>query len=234
MAATRRIRSLAFVTAAPLPDRWRGDTNPLAQQVHVHVDADALLISGKAYEHQLYIVGGDLGGRDGIALIHLLRRRTQAAVLVWRGRAPCAAWLDAGADLWLPKAATEVDLEAAVRAIARRIDSAFAPQPSAPIGKAAWRLDRQRERLRAPSGTSIALSQTDVRVLACFIGTDGLTVSHETLHRQLGHQGADADNWLHATIYRLRRRIERAAEDAMPLEAEARIGYAFKAPLIEA
>ena len=43
--------------------------------------------------------------------------------------------------------------------------------------------------------------------------------------------GQEADNLLHAAIYRLRRRVERATPASVPLQSEPRVGYVFKGTL---
>jgi two-component system OmpR family response regulator len=41
----------------------------------------------------------------------------------------------------------------------------------------------------------------------------------------------EADNLLHAAIYRLRRRIERATSATVPLHSGQKVGYAFRGKL---
>jgi hypothetical protein len=55
-------------------------------------------------------------------------------------------------------------------------------------------------------------------------------VTRETLCERLGLP-PDGDN-LNATIYRLRRRIERATPAVVPLQSKSRVGYVFRAPLM--
>ena len=43
---------------------------------------------------------------------------------------------------------------------------------------------------------------------------------------------AEADNLLHAAIYRLRRRIERATRATVPLQSEPKVGYSFRGRLV--
>lgn len=43
----------------------------------------------------------------------------------------------------------------------------------------------------------------------------------------------EPDNALSATIYRLRRRIERATDCVVPLQSLSRVGYVFKGPLVD-
>jgi two-component system OmpR family response regulator len=229
MTALLKPCTLACISAIALPTRLTEGPGALAHKVAVFADSDALLVSGGPYGHELYLVGGDLGAVDGTSLIRLLRRRTAAGILAWRARAPCAAWLDAGADIWLATSSREADLQASVRAVYRRCAQSSQSVIAAPV----WRLDRSAGCLWTPGGTPISMSETDMRALSCFVGINALPVSHSALRERLGQSGENADNWLHATIYRLRRRIERGTSEGVPLTAQANVGYVFSAELTE-
>jgi len=57
-------------------------------------------------------------------------------------------------------------------------------------------------------------------------------VSRDTLRQKLGRtDDNDAADGLNATIYRLRRRIERATPTIVPLQSKSRVGYVFRAPI---
>jgi DNA-binding response OmpR family regulator len=78
----------------------------------------------------------------------------------------------------------------------------------------------------------VELSDSDQAVMECFLAANGETVTREALRQRLGHDlEADAADGLNATIYRLRRRIERATPIVVPLQSKSRVGYVFKAPL---
>ena len=52
------------------------------------------------------------------------------------------------------------------------------------------------------------------------------------LRQRLGRTpDTDSADGLNATIYRLRRRIERATPALVPLQSRSRVGYVFRAPL---
>jgi DNA-binding response OmpR family regulator len=165
---------------------------------------------------------------ESLALVRLLHRRTKAAILAWRAQAPCAAWLDAGADMWLPRSASVEDLAASIRALGRRMPVQAAS--SSGLDRT-WRLHSSARLLQTPEGHQIPLTETDSLVLECFANTAGAVVSYAELGLQLGHDRPDADNWLRATLYRLRRRIERATGEAAPIDAQARQGYLFRGRL---
>ena len=57
-------------------------------------------------------------------------------------------------------------------------------------------------------------------------------MSRDALTRRIGLPSDTAPNLLNATIYRLRRRIERATEQLAPLQTKSGLGYVFRAPLV--
>ena len=133
----------------------------------------------------------------------------------------------AGADMHLAKPVTFEQVALAVAAVFRR-------SGGKPIQQAAWRLDEAARRLLAPDGAVIDLSPTDASVLACLLEADGAAVARDTLAQRLGLSLTEDPNLLHATIYRLRRRIERATPGLVPLQSKSRVGYVFRAPLVPA
>jgi DNA-binding response OmpR family regulator len=194
-------------------------------------DSDDLLCSERPFDHDFYIVDLMLPGVDGLSLLRLLRKRTQAGVLVVSGKLASDLFdqvIGAGADMLLAKPVSFEQIALAVSAVYRR---SAGVSRSAPLVASAWRLDETARRLQAPDGAVVDLSPTDVSVLTCLLEAQGETVGHEALALRLGLSHADEPNLLHATLYRLRRRIERATSGGVPLKAKSRVGYAFTAPL---
>lgn len=205
----------------------------LSQGVAVqrYADSSDLLADIAPWQHEFYVVDLMLPGVPGAELIRILRKRTDAGVLVVSGRMGpevFAEVIHAGADMYLAKPVTFEQVELAVRAVHRRIMTTARTVT-------AWKLDPPRSLLTAPDGATVELGVTDLLVMQCFLRAGGSVVSREQLRSQLGHAAAvESDNNLHATIYRLRRRIERATPIAVPLQSQQRVGYVFRAPLISA
>lgn len=162
-----------------------------------------------------------------LALVRQLRQHSDAGLLVISAEASdaLAPALLGGADMFLAQPLTAEQLSVAVGSIYRRAHSGH----GAP---AAWRLDRGGRRLIAPDGVGVRLSSIDLAVLECMARADGAAVSREDLALSLGWSEAPDPNTLHATIYRLRRRISRATPALVPLQAKSRQGYLFRAPLL--
>ncbi len=197
--------------------------------VQVFTDSNALLADDGAYGHDFYVVDLVLPGVDGVQLIKILRMRSDAGVLVVSGQvAPevFTAVLAAGADMVLAKPVQFEQVALAIQAVYRRA------RPEGKALKTPWKLDRRARELIAPDGARIPLSEADLAVLECFLEAAGQTVSRETLRQRLGHgANGEGDDSLNATIYRLRRRIERATPMLVPLQSKSRVGYLFRAPL---
>ena len=200
----------------------------LGISVDVFADSIDLLAHPDAYSYEFYVVDLMLPGVDGVDLINVLRRRTQAGVLVVSGRlAPDVfkSVVNAGADMYLAKPVQFEQVALAITAVRRRIGSGSQPDTT-------WRLDRRAVQLVAPDGARVDLSDNDLALMECFLEAGGEVVARDVLRQRLGRpEESDAADSMAATIYRLRRRIERATPSIVPLQAKSRVGYVFKAPL---
>jgi two-component system, OmpR family, response regulator len=190
--------------------------------------SNALLAHDDAFAFGFYIVDLMLPGIDGLNLIDVIRRRTAAGLLVVSGRLAPEVFqqvVRAGADMYLAKPVQFEQVAAAIEAVQRRAKTVLR-------NDAAWRLDRRARQLIAPDGACVDLSDIDLAVLDCLAHAGGEAVTRETLRQRLGRStDGDAPDGLNAIVYRLRRRIERATPIHVPLESQARVGYAFRARL---
>jgi two-component system, OmpR family, response regulator len=193
-------------------------------------DSNALLASPEAFGFDFYLVDLMLPGVNGVELIKILRRRTDAGVVVVSGRLGPEVFrevITAGADMYLVKPVQFEQVALAIAAVQRRV-----VKPAA--ADSVWKLDRAAGELVAPDGTRIQLSDADKQLLECFAQAGGEPVTREALLHRLGREvpsDGEADDGLSATIYRLRRRIERATPTLVPLQSKSRVGYVFRAPL---
>jgi len=198
--------------------------------VDVFPDSHDLMAEDDPYAYSFYVLDLMLPGIDGVNLIKLLRRRTDAGILVVSGKLAANTFrevVSAGADMYLVKPVQFEQVEIAIEAVRRRAT----PTPTS-YGNT-WTLDRRARQLVTPDGARVELSDIDRAVLECFVEAQGNVVSREALRHGLGRSedAPSADDSLNATIYRLRRRIERATPVAVPLQTRSRAGYVFSAPL---
>ena len=198
-------------------------------EVQAYSDSSDLLADMAPYRFDFYVLDLLLPGVDENELISILRKRTQAGVLIVSGRLGpevFAEVINAGADMYPTKPVTFEQVELAIRAVHRRIMTTAKTAT-------AWKLDKRRSVLTAPDGQTVELSPTDLILMDCFLKAQGATVTREQIRELLeGTSAAESDNSLHATIYRLRRRIERVTPLAVPLQSQQKVGYQFRAPLI--
>ncbi len=197
-------------------------------RVDVFADSNDLLAHHEPYGYDFYVLDLMLPGVDGAELIKVLRRRTDAGLLVVSGRLAPDVFrqvITAGADMYLAKPVQFEQVALAIQAVQRRIQASSAAQT-------VWRLDQRARQLIAPDGARVDLSEADMMLMECFLSADGEVVSREALRQRLGRDAeGDSADGLNATIYRLRRRIERATPVLVPLQSRSRVGYVFKAPL---
>lgn len=198
-------------------------------RVDVFADSNDLLAHADPYGYEFYLVDLMLPGIDGVQLIDVLRRRTSAGLVVVSGRLAPDVFkqvVNAGADMYLAKPVQFEQVALAIEAVYRRTGSTNQPASE-------WKLDRRAGQLLAPDGAQVDLSEADLAVLECFVEANGNVVSRETLRQRLGRsdEGDGSTDGLNATIYRLRRRIERATPALVPLQSRSRVGYVFRAAL---
>lgn len=197
-------------------------------RVDTFADSNDLLAHADPFGYDFYVVDLMLPGVDGVDLIKVLRRRTNAGLLVVSGRLGADVFRDvvsAGADMYLAKPVRFEQVAVALEAVQRRVGGKNTVAHD-------WTLDRAARQLVAPDGARVDLSTIDLALLECFVAASGEVVTRDALRRRIGRrdEASDSDN-LSATIYRLRRRIERATPALVPLHAKSRVGYVFRAPL---
>lgn len=198
--------------------------------VRCYDDSNALLADPEAFDFDFYLVDLMLPGVNGVELIKILRRRSDAGVVVVSGRLGPEVFrevITAGADMYLVKPVQFEQVALAIAAVQRRVAK------PAPNTDTVWKLDRGSGELIAPDSSRIQLSEADRILMDCFVQAAGEPVTREALLQRLGREVPinDTDDGLSATIYRLRRRIERATPLLVPLQSKSRVGYVFRAPI---
>lgn len=200
----------------------------LGMRTEAFADSNELLAHPGAFDFGFYVTDLMLPGVQGLDLIKVLRRRTEAGIVVVSGRLSPDTFKDtitAGADMYLSKPVQFDQVALVIEAVQRRAGAREAQGQG-------WRLDRRACQLEAPDGARIDLSEVDCALIECFVEAKGEVVGREALLQRLGksaEQGASGS--LNAIVFRLRRRIERATSVAVPLQSKSGVGYAFRAPL---
>ena len=166
------------------------------------------LLSVHAFD--LFVLDLGLSGLDGLEVLRRLRRRASSApVLVLTARDAVedrVAGLDLGADDYLVKPFNLAELEARVRALVRRAQSASAAR----ITHGALTLDTAARRAFV-DGAALDLSAREVALLEALLLSTGRVVSKDQLADRLyGVSDEVGPNAIEVFVHRLRRKIEPA------------------------
>jgi two-component system KDP operon response regulator KdpE len=177
----------------------------------------------------------DLGLPDmeGLELCREIRRWSAAPIIVLSARhrdTEKAALLDAGADDYVTKPFSTVELMARVRAQLRRSKSST-PAANAADGVVSFgdiKVDPLRRRVER-AGVPIHLTRTEWSLLRAFITKPRQTLTHRQLFSEVwGSASGDAQQYLRVYVGHLRRKIE--ADPVRPrfIHTDAGVGYRFE------
>ena len=131
--------------------------------------------------------------------------------------------LENGADHYLGKGCDLDELEATLAALVRRL--------GLQQRQARWLLQLGPSRLLPPSAPPVALSQQDLLVLQCLMGQAGTEVSRRKIVQALGGDYLVYDQRrLDTQMRRLRRKVEEASGQQLPVKTLRNSGYCFYQP----
>jgi len=176
----------------------------------------------------------DLGLPDqaGLAVCREIRRWSSAPILVLSARhadTEKAALLDAGADDYMTKPFSTVELLARVRAQlrrARQVSEALAPTERTVLG--ALTVDLTLRRVER-AGTVVHLTPTEWALLRTFLLNPRKTLTHRQLFGAVwGNSEGDAQQYLRVYVGHLRRKIEDDPIRPRFLQTEPGVGYRFE------
>jgi two-component system KDP operon response regulator KdpE len=176
----------------------------------------------------------DLGLPDatGIAVCTEIRESSDAMILVLSARhadQEKATLLDAGADDYVTKPFSTLELKARVRALLRR---ANARRPTAgTIRHGSLALDLEARTL-SRDGTIVHLTPTEWELVRVLMTNAGKTMTHRQLFAAVwpGRRYGDAQQYLRVHVANVRRKIEANALDPRYIFTEPGVGYRFAGP----
>jgi two-component system KDP operon response regulator KdpE len=175
----------------------------------------------------------DLGLPDltGIDVCREIRRWSPAPILVLSARhadTEKAALLDAGADDYMTKPFSTVELLARVRAQLRRARTPVRAEDAPVIVCGELSVDLQRRRVER-AGALLHLTPTEWALLRTFVTHPRQTLTHRQLFQAVwGNTEGDAQQYLRVYVGQLRRKIE--ADPIRPrfIQTEPGVGYRFE------
>jgi two-component system OmpR family response regulator len=177
-------------------------------------------------------------GEDGLWLCRRLRADGTMPIIMLTavgGEADRIAGLEMGADDYLPKPFSTLELLARVRAVLRR--SAM-PVPGSPAGArrvfefAGWRLDVTRRQLYSPAKALVDLRAAEFDLLLALVERPNHVLARDQLLDLARGRGATAfDRSIDVHISRLRHRIEVDPKEPDLIKTVRSEGYVFSAPV---
>ena len=181
---------------------------------------------------QLVVLDLGLPDMDGEAVCREIRSWSLAPIIVLSARQSPqeqAALLDAGADDYVTKPFSTVELQARIRAALRRSRIPSADLGVAPLSIGAVAIDLAKPALTR-DGVAVHLTKTEWQLLRALARHAGRTVTHRQLYSDVwGRAYGDAQQNLRVHILSLRRKIEADPVRPRIIVTEPGVGYRFEA-----
>jgi two-component system, OmpR family, KDP operon response regulator KdpE len=199
--------------------------------VDVAADGERAVLEATAVPYDVILLDRMLPGIDGAEVCRRLRSvevRAPILMLTAMGEIPHRVeGLDAGADDYLTKPFSTLELQARVRAMLRRASRAGdAPMGRVVAGEVEIDLVRRTVRRR---GVEVHLTPTEWGLLRAFVAHRGRTLTHHQLfHEVWGRSAGDAQQYLRVYVGQLRRKLERDPVRPTLIRTEPAVGYRFE------
>ena len=189
-----------------------------------------------AHRPDLILLDLGLPDFDGIEVIRRIRRAAATPIIVLSARGEerdKIAGLEAGADDYLSKPFSVDELEARIHAVMRRLGGPDV-SPDGRLRLGSIELDPTRRAVTV-AGNPVHFSPREYELLKVLLSNQGRLVTRERLLRAVwGLEYADAREYLHVYVGRLRRKLSDAGVGPMieqMIATETGIGYRVAAPM---
>jgi two-component system KDP operon response regulator KdpE len=184
-----------------------------------------------AEEPALVILDLGLPDMEGIAVCREIRHWSSAPILVLSARqmdTEKAALLDAGADDYVTKPFSSVELMARVRAQFRRTRGEASRPGTVNLSFGDISVDQQRRRVER-FGVPTHLTPTEWSLLRAFLSHPRQTLTHRQLFNDVwGNASGDAQQYLRVYVGHLRRKIETDPMRPKYIHTVPGVGYRFE------
>jgi two-component system KDP operon response regulator KdpE len=178
----------------------------------------------------LIILDLGLPDRDGLDVCRDLRSFTTAPIIVLSARhtdREKEQLLDAGADDYVTKPFSTLELKARVRAQLRRAASQPGTTHTAVVQAQHVTVDLVSRTVKRETG-EVHLTPTEWNLLRVFISHAGQTLTHSQLfHAVWGNASGDAQQYLRVYVGQLRRKLELDPVRPKLIRTEPAVGYRF-------
>jgi two-component system KDP operon response regulator KdpE len=178
----------------------------------------------------LIILDLGLPDRDGLDVCRDLRSFTAAPIIVLSARhtdREKEQLLDAGADDYVTKPFSTLELKARVRAQLRRAARPPGTVQAAVVQAQHVTVDLVSRTVKRETG-EVHLTPTEWNLLRVFISHAGQTLTHSQLfHAVWGNASGDAQQYLRVYVGQLRRKLELDPVRPKLIRTEPAVGYRF-------
>jgi len=169
---------------------------------------------------------------DGIQVLRQIRSFSQVPVIMLTVRgedADIARCLELGADDYIVKPFSHIELLARVQAVLRRVQG-LPVTGERPFVSGKLSVDFARNEVRV-EGKPVKLTSTEYKLLCHLVRNEGRPLTHENLLRKVwGETYTDARDLLRVHIQHLRQKLGDSVKSPTIIVTEHRIGYKFVRP----
>jgi two-component system response regulator VicR len=170
---------------------------------------------------------------DGYSVLKEIRRFSEVPVLMLTVRGEdtdVARGLEMGADDYITKPFSHIELIARVQAVLRRAQGLTVTDEERPFSSGKLSVDFNRNEVLL-GGKPLKLTSTERKLLYYLIRNEGRILSHESLLTKVwGETYIDARDLLRVHIQHLRQKLEDSTESPNIIVTEHGIGYKFMRP----
>ncbi len=208
--------------------RWPGTV------IYQALDAQKGLELLERERPDLVILDVMLPDMDGIALCKEMRRRSSVPIIFVTARAKdidAARGLEAGADDYVAKPFSHLELLARIRAVLRRTSSQSGPLPEPePFASKDLRVDFATREVWV-RGELTRLTPTEFAILRGLVKSWGRVVPQRVLIQEVwGPDPPEASKHLRVHVQHLRQKLHDDANHPQMIATEWRVGYRFLQP----
>jgi len=180
---------------------------------------------------QLVVLDLGLPDMDGAAVCREIRSWSSAPIIVLSARLSPqekAALLDAGADDYITKPFSTIELQARLRAALRRARLTSVSATETPIVVNGLTIDFAKPSVTR-DGHTVHLTKTEWELLRTLARHTGRTMTHRQIFAEVwGNSHGDAQQYLRVHIRSLRRKIEIDPVRPRLIVTEPGVGYRFE------
>jgi two-component system response regulator VicR len=170
---------------------------------------------------------------EGFEVLKEIRRFSQVPVIMLTVRAEdtdVARGLEMGADDYITKPFSHIELVARVQAVLRRSQGTAVSSGERPFNSGKLFIDFTGNEVKV-DGKSVKLTSTELKLLYLLVRNEGRLVTHEGLLSKVwGETYSDARDLLRVHIQHLRQKLDDSVESPHIIVTEHGMGYKFIRP----